>query len=868
MERYLKEVLQGKEENRIAPFFWQHGESDEALKEEIDAIEQSGIRALCVESRPHEGFGTQSWWEDMDLILSECKKRGMKVWLLDDKHFPTGYANGLLKKKDPSLWRKEITEQHMDVTGPIEGGAVITEGWCEKEDKLVAVLACERGKKGEKLTGKVIDVTPNVSDGLVYLDLPEGCWRILFLIETRSKIQEDRKYYCDPLSSESMDVLLEAVYEPHWEHYKEYFGTTFQGFFSDEPCFANNMQNHPSPEFGTRFACYPWREELVPLLREEYGCDPFLLLPALWYEMPKEKTAQARIGYMNVITRLYEKNFSQKLGNWSREHGVEYIGHIIEDNGAHLRTGYSAGHYFRSLEGQDMAGIDVVLHQIVPGLTEYQSGAPVSYEVIDAEMFHYVLAKLGISLAQQDPRKNGRLMCEIFGAYGWAEGLKTMKWLLDHMLVRGVNFFVPHAFSPKFPDPDCPPHFYAGGQNPQFSDFKLLMDYMNRMSHLISDGRHMVSCGILYEAEAEWSGSEHQPMQKAAKVLYDHQIDYEFVPSDYLENAKVDHGKLLIGNQQFPALVIPYAKILPKKLLLKLAELAKEGLLVIYLEDYPSDTLKGKVKEEWFEDTKRCRLSHLPKLLRKSVGSDVKIEKESQSLYLRFYHYKRGKADYYLFFNEDIHHTIDTKVMLSAFSGGEYLIYDGMENRCCQAYSDGKEIPLCLEPYQSVMLVFGTKGKELPKVEFWSTVQEHEISGEWKISTASQKEFPQFQVYEETGKLRNLSAKGELPRFSGHFRYEKTVMIKPKPGRRYLLDCGQAGETVSVAVNGIEAGKKLVPPYQFDITGFLKEGTNKLSVTVTNHLGYQERDFFSRYLLMEPSGLLGPVSVLEQKEEK
>ena len=93
-------------------------------------------------------------------------------------------------------------------------------------------------------------------------------------------------------------------------------------------------------------------------------------------------------------------------------------------------------------------------------------------------------------------------------------------------------------------------------------------------------------------------------------------------------------------------------------------------------------------------------------------------------------------------------------------------------------------------------------------------------------------------------------------------------MIKPKPGRRYRLDCGQAGETVSVAVNGIEAGKKLVPPYQFDITGFLKEGTNKLSVTVTNHLGYQERDFFSRYLLMEPSGLLGPVSVLEQKEEK
>ena len=40
-------------------------------------------------------------------------------------------------------------------------------------------------------------------------------------------------------------------------------------------------------------------------------------------------------------------------------------------------------------------------------------------------------------------------MCEIFGAYGWMEGTKLMKWLVDHMLVRGINWLVPHAFSPK-----------------------------------------------------------------------------------------------------------------------------------------------------------------------------------------------------------------------------------------------------------------------------------------------------------------------------------------------------------------------------------------------------------------------------------
>ena len=52
-------------------------------------------------------------------------------------------------------------------------------------------------------------------------------------------------------------------------------------------------------------------------------------------------------------------------------------------------------------------------------------------------------------------------MCEIFGNYGWKTGVTDMKYLADHFLVRGVNNFVPHAFSPKaYPDPHRPPHFF------------------------------------------------------------------------------------------------------------------------------------------------------------------------------------------------------------------------------------------------------------------------------------------------------------------------------------------------------------------------------------------------------------------------
>ena len=63
MDPRLQEALNGAGENYIAPFFWQHGEEDGILQEEIEKIYQSGIRAVCVESRPHEGFCGPSWWE-------------------------------------------------------------------------------------------------------------------------------------------------------------------------------------------------------------------------------------------------------------------------------------------------------------------------------------------------------------------------------------------------------------------------------------------------------------------------------------------------------------------------------------------------------------------------------------------------------------------------------------------------------------------------------------------------------------------------------------------------------------------------------------------------------------------------------------
>lgn len=92
MSTRIYEALNGKQGNYILPFFWQHGEDEETLREYMGVIQDMGIRAVCLESRPHPDFAGPKWWEDMDVILSEARQRNMKVWILDDCHFPTGYA--------------------------------------------------------------------------------------------------------------------------------------------------------------------------------------------------------------------------------------------------------------------------------------------------------------------------------------------------------------------------------------------------------------------------------------------------------------------------------------------------------------------------------------------------------------------------------------------------------------------------------------------------------------------------------------------------------------------------------------------------------------------------------------------------------
>lgn len=900
MSEKIKALQKGEGGNYIFPFFWQHGETETVLREYMKVIHEANIGAVCVESRPHPDFCGEQWWHDMDIILEEAKRYGMKVWILDDSHFPTGYANGAMKDQPLELYRQSITcrqyrgRQGEQIVIPAEDikkarpfepnmmEQMMTHNSADgatkqfEDDRLLGIYAIRQDGAGGFLRKEYrINLISEVSENGLLWEVPEGEWKVYVLQLTRNR--GPHRDYINMMDRESCKVQIQAVYEPHWEHYQAEFGTTIAGFFSDEPELGNgHLYDHNNGLGCSEEMDYPWSRELEAELKEELGEDFVGRLALLWEQnADKAETAAVRYAYMDHVSRLVEKDFSWPIGEWCRKHGVAYIGHLIEDNNHASKTGSSLGHYFRGLAGQDMAGIDDIGGQVMPGQEDLDLNMP-PFHSRNGSFYHYGLGKLGSSAAAIEPLKKGNSMCEIFGAYGWGEGVRLEKYLLDHFMVRGINHFVPHAFSAKeYPDPDCPPHFYAHGNHPQYRHFGALMAYSNRVLELLNGGVHIAPAAVLYHGESEWMG-DAMASDVVGHQLYDHQIDYDYIPQDVFlpENAydmeitydaeRVE-GSFRVNTQNYRVLIVPKLQFITPHMKAALKQLQAAHFPVYFVDGLP-EGVEGEV----------VPLSELAERLRKSGISEITITPENNRI--RYYHYEHvdGSA-VYMFVNEG------------------NSIYEGTvempESRACYAYGAWEntiqdaeavrdettgitKVSLVLEPLKSYLLVFESREKAEAILKEKTTPISGEgaeipFIGTWQRSICRSIEYPHFKAKKEVTIPDRLHE--EEPEFSGFVRYENR--FEGEEAATYILEISDAYEGVEVFLNGKSLGIQIVPSYRYELSSYVKDGENEIAIEVATTLEREMAKYpnpYAKYIGQEVkpssfSGITGEVRLLKHE---
>ncbi|MBQ6473738.1 MAG: hypothetical protein IJJ33_17260 [Victivallales bacterium] len=886
MKQEIQDCLAGKGGSYIRPLLWYAGEDVKLLEREIKAISDAGIREFILENRGGDWFCTEHWWKVMECALKTAEELGMRVWMLDDSHVNTGSANDSLAREENARFRPvNLRVEVADFVGPLTAGALMLPRHTALE-KVVAVSAFRRDEETGQAIGDPIVLTDKLADDLCLVDLPSGIWRVYFVLTADPSLTGLFANYITMLSRESCRHLIDEVHEKVYAHFARYFGNTFAGFFSDEPAFGNcdGQYGYDSCDhrMGQLRRLYPWWHDMPERLASHAGMTEeqvMAWLPALWDEV-QNMSPRLRIAYMEVITALWRDNFSRQIGDWCDAHGVQYIGHVLEDRGAHLHTGWGCGHFFRSMAGQHEAGIDIVLNQLVPGIRTISHASNSSAKEYGSGFYQYTLPKLGASLAHLHPRMANRAVCEVFGAYGWTCGVSVMRAILNHFLANGTNRFIPHAYSLNLPGAETgagggicppgyvktrmPPTFYLGGQNPQYRLFGLLMQYVQRLCHLLSSGVHQADVAVFYSAEPDWAGCPQRSLDEVAATLVRSGFDFDFLPSDTLcsEACEVADGQLLVNGEHYRALVMPMAELLPERLLRRLDELAAAGLPVLFTDALPCACESADV-------------DILPLISRFSV---VPLEKTSAWLEERcgrhlqadpvtpgLRHYCLRKADgteCVLLFN-DGNETLEAWV--TSPCEGNALLYDAWENRLYRPQMDGRRLRLQLYPQQLLVACCGNGMEtEAPLFPYQPLVW-HELRLRYDIymREAGQKEFRLLRADSEPV---NLLAEEKLTRCCAEFRYDAAFELDAETARSPRMEIDQCGDGAELWLNGEYCGAAIGPVCRFSLDGRLRAGQNTISIVTADSPAYFDRDIsanllFGTKLPLLMHGFCGPVRI-------
>lgn len=857
----------------LAPLFWHAGEPEDAVVSEIDAMRRAGIHQFVVEPRPHPDYLGPQWWADLGVVVEAAAHRGMRVWLFDDARFPSGWVNGALTRERPDLRKRFLAVRAIDPRGPVHGAAFRVSAWLGPDERLLAVAAARRCDDDVLEAATLTDLTGLVDDGLLLWDVPDGPWRIVLLIETGTGGEPATADYLDPLAEGAAAFHLSRVHEAHFDHFGADFGTTIAGFFQDEPRFGNaasyelrlgagSLPDRTS-DFLTTLPVLPWWPGGRAAVRSRIPSQGAAAAALLWFDADDDDlTASVRFDYMDAVTRRYGA-FQAELGAWCDDHGVGLIGHLIEDNGAHARLGYGTGHYFRAIAGQTAAGLDVV-NQIRP---RHETGRTSTshFGYLRDEFFFWGVAKLASSAAHLDSRLGGVALAEAFGAYGWHEGLRLMKWLTDHLAVRGVNALVPHAFSPTVWNPDCPPHFVNGGLNPQWRHHPVWVAYAEDVLGRLTGGQHVCDVAVIYPAESEWAGAA-MPVEQVVRVLAQQQLDADIVPRDAVLSAVVVDGALMISDEAYGAIVVPSARWIPADLARRLCELAEQGVPVLVVDAAPLVLGDADTAARLAAVTTASTLDRLAEAVAERIEPDVVLDRPAPSL--RVYHYRRGDAERWFVVNESIDDVAEVELTVRASDAGRVLeVLDpaiGLRWTPPVVRSGtALTVAVRLEPYESRFLELVLR--ETPAVAEADVPTVREVdrcaSNGWTV-TARRFDSDEF-VATTIDDLGPVGVPSRLPRFGGTVRYERAV---DWPAASAFVDVGGAGETVEAWLGNHWLGVRICPPYRFPLSGLQPSGMLRIEVTTTLARAAEDSTF-DRDVALEPAGLLGPVTVWGHVDE-
>ncbi len=665
---------------------WDGPITEEVIVRDLDLAYKRGFRAVTIEAgydMDNAPYLTEGWFNMVKFAVEEAKARGMRVWIIDEGKYPSGFAGGKFSKERPDLRMQGLgVAERINCTG----GERIAR---DLPAQTVGVLAVNRDSSQHQ--------TLNIRSGRIDWTTPEtGQWQ-LFVIDHNFRTPVTRAVNdstrAKTTKNSMSDLIKPAAVQQFiaWTHeqYKKYLGaelgTTVLGFRGDEPDFA--------------YA--PWTDGILDLFKQKKGYDITPYLPycaSLGRRAPQieltDQQRRAKADYWDVWSELFGKHFFGLQAQWCAANGVAYMTHLNNEH-AMQRLVFSSGDFFRDLREAQIPGVDSIWNQVWPGKNA-----------------DFVRLPASVAHVYGKPR----VLSESYAAYNESPvTVETAQWGAHYQLVRGVNLFE-FMFYPASSKPQQKirqQYYYMADPA-----FPAMMASVRRACYVMSHGRPAAQIAVYFPSLSFWYGDygPDKAMWALAQQLLEDQRDFDFVDDEALARAMTltDGSFINLSGQHYQAVILPSVSAVSKAALDRLRAFAKAGGVVIIMGEEPflavgesfmvaktPGDLSWTVRESAIELTGKVKAAlPVPDVVLEPSCADIKVM-----------HKQWRDADIYFLFNE-IKEPLTRRATLVGKGTVQHWVTQTGRIETIPAIVPGQgkiQLSLEFEPYEAKLLVIGPR---------------------------------------------------------------------------------------------------------------------------------------------------------------
>jgi hypothetical protein len=600
---------------------WDGPMNERVITRDLDGFLARGVRAVTIEpgyKMDNAPYLSPAWFQLIRTAVQAARKRDMRVWLVDEGKYPSGFAGGKFAAEHPELGMQAlvVTERI-----PVAAGETLQR---KLAPETVGALALNL----QDNTSRRIELGSGELNWLA----PEGKWQVL-LVEHRfrsaptrsvnnpTKGKDEKASLMDYLDPAATHQFLAYTHEQYAKVVGDEFGKTILGFRGDEPDYS--------------VSGIPWTPAIFDEFQHRKGYDVRPYAASFLGPTLTEEERRAKADYWDVWSALFRDAFFQPQAEWCARHSMEYLVHLNHEE-AMPQLVRSEGDFFRAMRYVQLPGIDTIWNQIWPG------------KIAD-------FPKYASSAAHIFGRP--RAFTESFAGYNPAPTLDQARWVLNQQFVRGINM-VELMFTPSSAaGAPFAMHGWMGDQG-----FPGFAAWTGRAAYLLSMGRPTAQIAVYHPTMSMWLGDPtatqaNQTTLAVMQQLLEQQRDFDLVDDDSIaQSLTLDKGVLrsLSGNE-YRAVIVPGATAISRAAFDRLRAFAKSGGHVVLIGKVPSmvveaSFLKPAPLRDYAWVTTEPAVKLTPAVVAALPAPDVAFSPGLPAV--KCLHRRWRDADCYFFFNE------------------------------------------------------------------------------------------------------------------------------------------------------------------------------------------------------------------------